>query len=125
MNIFILWKDGVVVGVYETRQKARDVRNALNVAGASRATIERRRTDYAHAEVAAGESLWQVSYKPATDTTPDQSAEIGLEIGLDQDDFQYDSRTRRYTVAVFAADQAAAELEAEALRAAFVLANGL
>ena len=123
VNIYIVSKDRVVVGVYDAETKADTIAAFIAQPGA-RVSVEQRESNYAYAEINAGNQLFVVAFSPVTSTAPN-TTQPGLETGLEEGHFQYDSRTRRYRVAIFAANQAAAEAEAETLRAAFVTANGL
>lgn len=124
MNVFLVYKGSVFIGVYDALAKANTIAAYVKDPNLNDTRVERIKANYAHAEIAAGEELYAVRFEPVTSTTP-ITRKLSLATHLEQNEFEYNHHTRRFRVAVFATTQAAAELEAEAIRAAFVTNNNL
>ena len=121
MAVYILKIGLDVVGIYNTRTKARDVAQAL--LPREEVTVTRASMDYAVDEIRAGKTLFMVTF---ADVRDQDSVVIqpGLESLHDHGDITYSSASRRLSVAVFSMDEAAAAVDAEAIRLAFATTNG-
>lgn len=126
-NVHVLFRDQTMVGVYMNRAKALTVQAALPPSQVAQDRIVRVEVDYPVTQINAGESLWLVQWSNITNANTRSTRQLSVKRAADADegDVTWDSRTRRFRVAVWNLTQAGAEVEATAIRDAFITANNL
>lgn len=75
-------------------------------------------------QLGAGQKVWLVSW-PVLQLAAHTVTEITVNYRAESGAFSYDARTREFRVTVWAADSAAADTAASAIRTTFRNANGI